>query len=189
VIVVCDMGPLHYLVLMEVEHILPQLFTRVLAPPVVLVEMSRAEAPAPVRRWAGCPPQWLEVKQPVHVEDIPALGRKGTRGDGDRAVISLAREEGADFVVMDDMRARREAKNRGCEPLWMLQVLDEAAERGFINDVSQKLDHLQHKTNFYVGDKVRAVIGDIKQRDLHREQARESAVPTSEDDEKKETGE
>jgi predicted nucleic acid-binding protein/predicted transcriptional regulator len=142
-IVVCDMGPLHYLVLMEVEHVLPQLFTRVLTPPVVLVEMSRPEAPEPVRRWAGSPPQWLEVKQPVHVEDIPALGRKGSRGDGDRAVISIAREEGADFVVMDDMRARREAKKRGCEPLWMLQSLDEAAERGLIDDVSQRLEHLQ----------------------------------------------
>jgi len=49
-IVVCDMGPLHYLVLMGVEHVLPRLFTRVLTPPVVLVEMSRPEAPEPVRR-------------------------------------------------------------------------------------------------------------------------------------------
>jgi len=104
-------------------------------------------------------------------------------------VISLAREEGADFVVMDDMRARREAKKRGCEPLWMLQVLDEAAERGLIDDVSQKLEHLKRETNFYVGDKVRAVIENMKQRDLQRTQARESAVPTSEDDQKKKASE
>jgi predicted nucleic acid-binding protein len=111
-IVVCDMGPLHYLVLMGADHVLPQLFTRVLTPPVVLAEMSRTEAPEPVRRWAAAPPRWLEVKEPAHIEDIPALGRKGMRGDGDRAVISLAREEGADFVVMDDMKARREARKR-----------------------------------------------------------------------------
>ena len=76
--VVCDMGPLHYLVLMGVEHVLPRLFTRVLTPAVALVEMRRPEAPEPVRRWAGSPPGWLEVKEPVRVEDIPALGRKGT---------------------------------------------------------------------------------------------------------------
>lgn len=187
-IVVCDMGPLHYLVLMRVERVLPQLFARVLTPPVVLVEMSRPEAPEPVRRWAGAPPGWLEVKQPVHVEDIPALGRKGTRGDGDRAVISLALEEVADFVVMDDIRARREAKKRGCEPLWMLQVLDEAAEQGLIDDITQQLEQLQHHTNFYVGDKVRAVIEAMKQRDLQRKQARDSAVPMPADGEK-ETGE
>ena len=33
-IVVCDMGPLHYLLLIGAEHILPQLFTRVLTPPL-----------------------------------------------------------------------------------------------------------------------------------------------------------
>jgi hypothetical protein len=30
--VVCDMGPLHYLVLIGADHVLPQLFTRVLYP-------------------------------------------------------------------------------------------------------------------------------------------------------------
>ena len=64
-IVVCDVGPLHYLVLIGAEHVLPELFTRVLTPPVVLLEMSRPETPEPVRRWAGSPPQWLEVKQPL----------------------------------------------------------------------------------------------------------------------------
>ena len=49
-IVMCDMGPLHYLVLMGVEHILPWLFTRVLTPAAVLVEMMRPKAPEPVRR-------------------------------------------------------------------------------------------------------------------------------------------
>jgi predicted nucleic acid-binding protein len=172
-IVVCDMGPLHYLVLMGADHVLPQLFTRVLAPPAVLLEMNRPETPEPVRHWAGSPPQWLEVKQPLQIEDIPALGRKGTRGEADRAVISLAREEGADFIVMDDMKARREAKKRGCEPLWMLQVLDEAAERGLIGDISQKLEHLEHETTFYIGVKVRVVIEDMKRRDLERKQAQE----------------
>lgn len=129
-IVVCDMGPLHYLVLLGADHVLPQLFTRVLAPPVVLVEMNRPETPEPVRRWAGAPPQWLEVKQPVHIEDMPALGSKGTRGDADRAVISLACEEGADSVLMDGMKARREAKKRGFEPLWLLQVLGEGPSEG-----------------------------------------------------------
>jgi hypothetical protein len=34
-IVVCDMGPLHYLVLIGAEDILPKLFTRVLTPVAV----------------------------------------------------------------------------------------------------------------------------------------------------------
>ena len=75
-------------------------------------------------------------------------------------------------MIMDDTKARREARKRGCEPLWLLQVLDEAAERGFIDDISQKLEHLQHQTTFYMV-KARVVVEDMKQRDSRRKQAQE----------------
>jgi hypothetical protein len=65
-------------------------------------------------------------------------------------------------------------RKRGCEPLWMLHVLDEAAERGFIDGISQKLEHLRHQTNFYIGEKARVVIEDMKQRDLQRKQDRKT---------------
>ena len=170
-IAVCDMGPLHYLVLIGAEHVLPQLFDRVVTARVVIEkEMSDPNAPEPVRRWAGSPPSWLEVKEPTRIEAIPALGKMGVRGDGDRAIISLAREEEAGFVVMDDLKARREAKKMGLQPLWMLEVLDEAAERGLINDLPEKLELLEHRTRFYVGEKARAAIEAMKQRDLQRKQ-------------------
>ncbi len=51
---------------------------------------------------------------------------------------------------MDDKTGRREARKRDLEPLWMLQVLDEAAERGLINDLPDKLEHLEHRTRFYI---------------------------------------
>lgn len=175
-IAVCDMGPLHYLILIGCDHLLPQLFDRVLTARVVIEkEMSAPETPEPVRRWAANPPQWLEVREPRQVEDIPALGKTGVRGDGDRAVISLAREEGADVVVMDDVKARREVTRRlqGVKPLWMLQVLDDAAERGLVDDLPQKLEHLEHRTPYYVGDKARVVIEGMKQRDLQRKLAQE----------------
>jgi predicted nucleic acid-binding protein len=172
-IVVCDMGPLHYLVLIGAEHILPQLFTRILAPPAVIAEMSRSGTPEAVRLWVSNPPPWLDVKGPAVIEEIPSLGKKGMRGAGEKAAIALAREVGADAIVMDDKTGRREARKRGLEPLWLLEVLDEAAERGLIADLPEKLEHLEHRTPFYVGDKVREVIEDMKQRDLQRKQAQE----------------
>jgi predicted nucleic acid-binding protein len=81
-IVVCDMGPLHYLLLIGAEHILPRLFSRVLTPPAVIAEMSHPDTPEAVRLWASSPPPWLEIKEPAHIEDIPSLGRKGRRGGG-----------------------------------------------------------------------------------------------------------
>lgn len=38
--VVSDMGPLHYLILIGAEHVLPCLFDRVLIPPAVLDELN-----------------------------------------------------------------------------------------------------------------------------------------------------
>jgi predicted nucleic acid-binding protein len=172
-IIVADMGPLHYLVLIGAEHILPQLFTRVLTPPAVIAEMSHPNTPEPVRRWASSPPPWLEVKEPAHIEDIPSLGRKGGRGAGEKAAIALAREEQADAILIDDKTGRRKAKKRGLKLLWMLEVLDEAADRGLVSDLAQKLDHLEQKTSFYVGKECKSVIQDMRQRDLQRKLAQE----------------
>ncbi len=169
-IAVCDMGPLHYLVLIGAEHVLPQLFDRVLTPPAVLAEMGHPDTPVAVRGRAAAPPQWLEVKDPTCVEDIPSLGRTGARGAGEKAAIALACEERADVILMDDKTGRREARKRHLEPLWMLQVLDEAAERGLIDDLPDKLEHLEHRTRFYVGEKARAVMEAMKERDLQRKQ-------------------
>jgi predicted nucleic acid-binding protein len=174
-IVVCDMGPLHYLVLIGCDHILPAMFDRVLTARVIIdKEMNDLTTPEPVRRWAANPPQWLDVREPKHVEDISSLGKQGVRGDGDRAVISLALEEHADFVLMDDVKARKEVAARKkanqleMEPLWTLEVLDEAAERGLIDDLPAKLEALEHETSFYVGEKARLVIDGMKQRDFER---------------------
>ena len=170
-IAVVDMGPLHYLILIGCGHIPPQIFDRVLTARVVIEkEMSDPRAPEPVRQWAANPPQWLEILQPEQVEDIPSLGKQGERGDGDRAVISLALEQGADVVAMDDMKARRESKRRGIEPVWMLQVLDEAAERGLVKNLTEKLDELEHSTPFHVGLKTRVAIDEMKRRDMLRKQ-------------------
>jgi predicted nucleic acid-binding protein len=173
-IAVCDMGPLHYLVLIGCDHILPRIFERVITARVVIEqEMANPLTPEPVRRWAADPPPWLEILEPQQVEAIPSLGKQGVRGDGDRAIISLARELGAHVLVMDDSKARSEAKKRGIESLWTLQLLDEAAERGLINDLSARLEQLAGRTSFYVGEKARAVIENMKQRDNERKLAKE----------------
>jgi predicted nucleic acid-binding protein len=150
------------------------MFGRVVTARVVVEqELADPHTPPPVRHWAANAPPWREILEPRQVEHIPALGRPGLRGDGDRAIISLARQEAADVVVMDDMKARREAKKRGIKPIWTLEVLEEAAERGLVNDLTEKLEYLEHRTSFYVGDKAKAVIEGMKARDRQRQQSRQ----------------
>jgi hypothetical protein len=90
-----------------------------------------------------------------------------------RAIISLACEIGADVLVIDDMKARKEARKRGIKSLWTLQLLDEAAERGLIDDLTERLEQLESQTSFYIGEKAKAVIDGMKQRDSERKLANE----------------
>jgi hypothetical protein len=45
VIVVADTSPLRYLILIEHEYVVPALYGRVLAPPAVMEELAREQAP------------------------------------------------------------------------------------------------------------------------------------------------
>jgi hypothetical protein len=64
-IVVADTTPLHYLILIQLDDLLPRLFGRVLIPPAVLAELQHPETPDPVRQWFAQPPAWLQVLPPT----------------------------------------------------------------------------------------------------------------------------
>jgi len=59
-LVVADSSPLHYLVLIEAIEVLPALYSRVIAPPAVMEELSHPRTPHAVRVWIAQPPAWLE---------------------------------------------------------------------------------------------------------------------------------
>ena len=104
--VVSNMSPLHYLILVGCDRVLPLLFGQVFTPPVVLVEMGASSTPDLVKRWAESPPEWLKVVEPADIEDIPRL-EHGNRGAGEKAAIALAREIQADVLVIDGKRVFR----------------------------------------------------------------------------------
>ena len=55
---------------------------------------------------------------------------------------------------MDDNKARKQVVAKSREhaqemgPLWTLEILDEAAERGLITDLPERLAALEHRTPF-----------------------------------------
>ncbi len=50
-IVIADTAPLHYLVLIDQDELLPALYTRVFLPEAVLRELSATSAPAKLTKW------------------------------------------------------------------------------------------------------------------------------------------
>ena len=168
-IVVSNMSPLHYLILVGCDRILPLLYGQVFTAPAVLVEMRAPSTLELVRRWAESPPEWLKVGEPANIEDIPRLGH-GKRGAGEKAAIALAREIQADVLVIDDKKGIQEAQKRGLTTVRMLTIVDWAAERGFIDNLPEVLDSMLNSTPFYAGKEVAKVIADMKQRDRERMQ-------------------
>ena len=55
-LVVADASPLHYVVLMQQDTLLPTLYERVVIPPAVQGELQRPHTPSVVRQWVAHPP-------------------------------------------------------------------------------------------------------------------------------------
>lgn len=128
-IIVSDTTPLHYLILVKQEEILPALFGEIILPVAVATEMSHERAPAEVSKWIENPPSWIHIKSP----SAKALDSIRGLGKGETAGIALALEEKADAILMDDRKAIREARNSGLVVLTTLAILELAAIKNLID--------------------------------------------------------
>ncbi len=124
-IVVSDTTPLNYLILIEAARVLPALFGRLYAPTAVIQELSHPRSPQPVRAWASSPPEWPVVQKPTQIDKtLPEALHKG-----EVETISLARELGADWVLIDERKASREAESRDLRVAGTLAILEEGGAR------------------------------------------------------------
>ena len=139
-IIISDASPLHYLVLIAAEEVLPALYGEVLIPQAVAEELWRAQTPAGVSTWLSHPPAWLNVVPPM-AEGISNLAL-AVLGRGEREAIALAIHRRADLVLMDDREGVDVARRFGLTVTGTLGVLERAAERGLI-DLPETVSRLQ----------------------------------------------
>lgn len=160
-LVVSDSSPLNVLIRLRLESVLPVLFDRVVIPPAVAEEMSHPNAPTTVREWLAAHPAWLKVEQPSAVDRTLRLD------DGEREAISLAIELRADFLLVDDLKARKVAHRAGLAITGTLGILEKASERGLLK-LRPALDQLR-QTDFTIDPKLidRALARDARRH--HRD--------------------
>jgi predicted nucleic acid-binding protein len=103
--VIADTGPINYLILIGEIEVLRALYLRIVVPPLVCEELNRPRAPAAVREWIAQPPTWLEILSPHKPPDA----QLAHLDPGERDAILLAEELGADQIIIDEIRGRREA--------------------------------------------------------------------------------
>lgn len=62
-IAVADTSPLCYLVLIDEADLLRQLFSQVVVPSAVIMELLHEDAPEAVRGWAANLPKWVSLQE------------------------------------------------------------------------------------------------------------------------------
>lgn len=161
-IVVSDTTPIHYLILIGKEFILPQLFSEVVIPDVVFSEMSHPNAPAVVRQWVSARPNWAITKSgsEIYLQKIVGLGK------GETSAIAIAIETCADAILLDDRQAVREAEKNGLNILTTFALLELAAIEGLI-DFVESIQALS-KTSFHLPSD--DVVNEYLRRNSERQQ-------------------
>ena len=148
-LIVSDTTPLHYLILLGKQDILPILFAAVTIPHAVFQELNHENTPHEIKKWFSSPPRWLTVQT---VSENSLIGIEGL-GRGETEAIAIALERNVDALLLDDRRGIREAKKRDLSVLTTLEVLELAAIKGLI-DLQESIDALRKTTFFMPTDEV-----------------------------------
>ncbi len=125
---VCDTGPVNYLVQIDCIRVLPSLFQTVFLSATAHRELLAAEAPDSVRLWAERLPSWVERRE---VGSRLALSSRGL-SVADLDAVTLAIETGS-CVLLDDLAARRLAQEMGIRVVGTLGILELASRKGLVS--------------------------------------------------------
>jgi len=138
VAVVLDSSPLIALASIDRLPLFPALFESVVIPPAVAFETRRI---FPIR------PDWLAVQVPTG--PLPAAILRRKLGAGEREAIGLALELDARQIILDDLIARKVARDLGLNVIGGLGVLLAAKRQGLLPLVRPDLEKLL-RTSFFL---------------------------------------
>ncbi len=154
-IVVADASPLIALARIGRLELLRKAFGTLLLPEAVWREVVEA---ALDKAGAGevFQANWIE-RRPVADAGLVALLRHDL-GAGEAEAIVLAREVGADLVLMDERMGRAAAKRLGLRVTGLVGVLIEARERSLLTDTEAVVNDLHRKAGFWLSEELRRMV-------------------------------
>jgi predicted nucleic acid-binding protein len=154
-IVVVNSTPLISLARRGLFDLLRSLYGRIILPPAVYREIvTEGEERAGAHETeAAIAVGWMEVIALQEPEAAQRIRAMFLLGDGESEVLALAREQGADLILIDEERGFRRAEVLGFNVLRTLGVLLQAKARGRITTVKEHLDALRNE-GFWLSDGV-----------------------------------
>lgn len=130
-IVVSDTSPISNLIKIGLDRLLVEMYREVFIPPAVHEEL---------RKYFRSVPDFLKVE---NVHDGPAVQRLRTELDlGEAEAVVLARELGADVLLMDEQSGRAVAMREGFRVVGLLGVLTRARKENKIGALAPVLEQL-----------------------------------------------
>lgn len=151
-IVVSNTSPSINLAAVAHLQLLQQLYGRVLLPAAVYHEIAVRGAGQPgaaeVRTLA-----WIETRIVSDRTLVPALTLELDEGEAE--ALTLAVEQQADLLLLDERRARRAAARLGLKFIGLLGVLVEAKHRQLIPIIKPILDALRVQAGFWIAEELR----------------------------------
>ena len=129
--VVSNSSPLIALARIQRLDLLPAIFESILIPPAVAREIAPS---IPVL------PTWLRIQAPNVLPHGSLLRRR--LGEGEREALALAIELKADWIILDDLPARRSAETTGLTVIGTLGTLVTAKRTGLLKSIHPELDAL-----------------------------------------------
>ena len=154
-IVVADSSPLIAMGRIGRLEILHALFAELLVPNAVWQEVVEAAADKPGSVDIAAAP-WIERRTVKDSTWVNLL--KHDLGPGEAEAIVLARETGADFVLMDERLGRSAARNLGLKVVGLIGVLIEARKRGLITDAGEIAERLSNEAGFWISAELRKLV-------------------------------
>jgi hypothetical protein len=142
--VISNTSPLIGFAKIERLPLLQQLFQQILIPQQVHDEFFDECTPGEASHFRAVAQNFIQV---VKVEQLSSFSRRLDRGE--QEVLTLALEEHADFVILDDRKAFNEAVELHLSVVSTRTVLTFAEERGLIPSYQQIKEELR-RNQFYV---------------------------------------
>lgn len=152
-IVVADTSVILNLCFLGLERLLPELFGTVYLPSEVAAEFRRLAGAD--RRFHGLVlPTFLQYAEPQTTAH--AWASSPVLHAGEIAAISLALEQRADLVLMDEAEGRAAAKALQLRTMGLLGILLHARQKMLVSSVAPLLDRLQQEARFWIAPTLRA---------------------------------
>jgi len=144
VIVVSDTSPISNLISIGLLELLRDMYEEVVIPPAVREELERCHTSLP---------PFIETSEVVNSALADRIAAELDRGEAEAIV--LAKELGADFLLIDETLGRARARSEGVRVIGLLGVLIIAKRKTLISSVKEIVHRLDQEAGFYVSHDLR----------------------------------